>query len=247
MTARDQRGPAFYATGEQSPWRDLRAVLHPPYTAWHLSYVVLGAMVAPRVNWSTLGATLLAFLLAVGVCAHALDELRGRPLGTQISSRVLWGAAWTSLVGAVALGAAGLDRVGAGLVPFIAVGALLVLGYNLELFGGLLHTDLVFALGWGAFPVLTSAYAQSSSVSPSAVVLALAATLTSGAQRSLSTPVRLVRRHATAIEGTVSLDDGRTVPIDRRLLLAPSERALRAMSWAMMALAVAFVLARRGH
>ena len=247
MAARDAPGPAFYATGEQSTWRDLRAVLHPPYTAWHLSYVVLGAMVAPRVNWTTLVATLLAFLLAVGVCAHALDELRGRPLGTRIPSRTLWWAAWLSLIGAVALGVAGLERVGAGLVPFIVVGALLVLGYNLELFGGRLHTDLVFALAWGAFPVLTSAYAQSSSLSPSAVVLALAATLTSSAQRTLSTPVRLWRRHATSVEGTVTLDDGRSVPINRALLLAPSVRALRASSCAMMALAVAFVLARRGR
>ena len=52
-------GPAFYATGQRSAWRDVRAVLHPPYTAWHLSYVVLGAMIAPHVNWTTLIATLL--------------------------------------------------------------------------------------------------------------------------------------------------------------------------------------------
>ncbi len=247
MSRSDARGPAFYATGERAAWRDVRAVLHPPYTAWHLSYVVLGAMVAPRVNWTTLLATLLAFFLAVGVGAHALDELRGRPLGTRIPSRVLWGAASLGLIGAVALGVAGVDRVGAGLVVFIVVGAVLVLGYNLELVGGLVHTDLVFALAWGAFPVLTSAYAQSSSLSLSAVVLALAATFMSSAQRSLSTPVRLVRRRATSVEGAITLNDGRVESIDRRFLLAPSERALRAMSWAMMALAVAFVLARRGH
>jgi hypothetical protein len=197
-------------------------VLHPPYTAWHLSYVVLGAMVAPRVNWTTLLATLLAFFLAVGVAAHALDELRGRPLGTRIPSRVLWGASSLGLIGAVALGVAGVDRVGAGLVVFIVV-------------------------AWGAFPVLTSTYAQSTSLSLSAVVLALAATFMSSAQRSLSTPVRLVRRRATSVEGALTLEDGRVESIDRRFLLAPSERALRAMSWAMMALAVAFVLARRGH
>ena len=56
-------GPAFYATGQRSTWRDVRAVLHPPYTAWHLSYVVLGAMIAPRVNWTTLIVTLIAFLV----------------------------------------------------------------------------------------------------------------------------------------------------------------------------------------
>ena len=39
------------------------------------------------------------------------------------------------------------------LLPLIAVGAFLVLAYNLELFGGRFHTDLWFALAWGAFPV----------------------------------------------------------------------------------------------
>jgi hypothetical protein len=245
--ARNLEGPAFYATGTRGPWRDLRAVLHPPYTAWLLSYVVLGAMLAARVNWTTLLATLVAFFLAVGVCAHALDELRGRPLGTRIPSRALWVASVIGFVGAVALGVVGTSRVGAGLLVFIVVGAGLVFSYNLELFGGRVHTDLVFALAWGAFPVLTSAYAQSSKLSPSALVLALAASLISAAQRSLSTPVRRLRRQVTSVDGEMSFADGRVERIDRRMLMGPSERALRALSWAMMALAVSFVLARRGH
>ncbi|MHB8593760.1 MAG: hypothetical protein ACYDB3_05415, partial [Acidimicrobiales bacterium] len=73
--------PAFYAAA-RGGWRDWWTLLHPPYTAWHLSYVVIGSLIGPRVNWSTLGATVLAFFLAVGVAAHALDELQGRPLGT---------------------------------------------------------------------------------------------------------------------------------------------------------------------
>ena len=58
----------------------------PPYTAWHLSYVVIGASLAPHVYPTRLWATLAAFFLAVGVAAHALDELHGRPLGTAIPS-----------------------------------------------------------------------------------------------------------------------------------------------------------------
>ncbi len=121
--AKSLEGPAFYATGQRSPWRDMRAVLHPPYTAWHLSYVVLGAMIAPRVNWSTLIYTLLAFFLAVGIAAHALDELRGRPLGTALPSWLLSTAATLGLGGAVVFGAIGIGRVGYGLLAFIIVGA----------------------------------------------------------------------------------------------------------------------------
>jgi hypothetical protein len=245
--AKSVEGPAFYATGRRSTWRDLRAVLHPPYTLWHLSYVVLGAMVVRHVNWTTLFATLGAFFLAVGIAAHALDELRGRPLGTELPSGLLVGAAVVGLSGAVALGIWGISRAGAGLLIFIVIGTFFVLAYDLELFGGMVHTDLGFAVAWGAFPVLTSAYAQASSLSWSAVVLALFAALSSAAQRNLSSPVRALRRRVTSVEGEIRFADGTVRPIDRDFLLIPSERALRALSFAMMALAVAFVLAQRGH
>ena len=237
-------GPAFYATGRRSRWRDVRAVLHPPYTMWHLSYVVLGAVVATKVNWTTLAATLLAFFLAVGVCAHCLDELHGRPLATELSTRVLVIAAVMSFTSALALGVIGATRVGPGLVIFVVVGAALVLAYNLEWLGGLIHNDLGFALAWGAFPVLTSAFAQERRISVAAVVLALAAALLSGAQRSLSTPVRLVRRRVTSVHGEMTFDDGSVRSIDRASLLVPSERALRTLSWAVMAMALGLALVR---
>ena len=127
--------PAFYAA-RPGGWRDWWTILHPPYTAWHLSYVVIGATLAPSTDGFRLAATALAFFLAVGIAAHALDELHGRPLHTQVSGPVLVGVAALALAGALALGVAGVSRTGAGLVVFIALGPLLVLGYNLELLGG---------------------------------------------------------------------------------------------------------------
>ena len=62
--------------------RDWLTLLHPPYTVWHLSYVAIGAAVAGHLVLWRLGGTLLAFFLAVGIGAHALDELHGRPLRT---------------------------------------------------------------------------------------------------------------------------------------------------------------------
>jgi hypothetical protein len=247
VVTKSVEGPAFYATGRRSAWRDVRAVLHPPYTAWHLSYVVLGAMIAPHVNWATLVWTLLAFFLAVGIAAHALDELRGRPLGTELPSWLLSAAAAVGLGGAVVVGAIGVSRVGFGLLAFMVVGAFFVLAYDLELFHGLVHTDLGFAVSWGAFPVLTSAYAQTSTITWSAAVLAVAAALLSAAQRNLSNPVRMIRRRVTSIEGEITFADGTVRPIDRDFLLMPTERALRSLSIAMIALAVALVLVRRVH
>ncbi len=137
MAESDAR-PAFYAA-RPGGWRDWWTLLHPPYTAWHLAYVVLGATLAPRTDVVRLVGALLAFFLAVGVSAHVFDELHGRPLGTRISDRTLWTTAVASLAGAVALGLAGVGRVGLGLIVFIAIGPLLVLGYNLEAFGGRFH------------------------------------------------------------------------------------------------------------
>src|SRR6266498_4444158 len=100
MTIAPPRRPAFYAL-RPGGWRDLVTILHPPYTAWHLSYVALGAAVAPQFHAVRLWAALGAFFLAVGVAAHALDELRGHRLRTRLSDRTLALLALAGLGGAV--------------------------------------------------------------------------------------------------------------------------------------------------
>ena len=54
--------PAWYALAPGG-WRDYVTLLHPPYTAWHLSYAVVGGCLAPAVSWSRLGLAVLAFAL----------------------------------------------------------------------------------------------------------------------------------------------------------------------------------------
>ncbi|MBA3308441.1 MAG: hypothetical protein H0U28_00055, partial [Nocardioidaceae bacterium] len=186
-------GPAFYARsgGRAADWWTL---LHPPYTVWHLSYAVLGAAVAPHRDWVALAATVLAFFLAVGVAAHALDELNGRPLDTAISDQVLWVAAVLGLAGAAALGMAGVAWGAWALALFVPVGVVVVLGYNLELFAGRLHTDVGFAVWWGGFPVVVGYVAQQPPLDWTQLVAAggvtAAAAGTAYAQRILSTPAR---------------------------------------------------------
>ena len=244
MAEAEQR-PAFYAA-RPGGWRDWWTILHPPYTAWHLSYVVIGACLAPHTDATRLVATVLAFFFAVGVAAHALDELNGHPLRTRLPDRTLWVAAGASLVAAVVLGIAGIPRVGLGLVPFIAFGPVLVAGYNLELLGGRLHTDAGFAFSWGAFPTLTGYFAQAERLDFVALLAAAATFGLSYAQRSLSTPARLMRRKVTGVQGSLTLEDGTVRAVDARLLLDPLEKALRALSWSMVALAAGLAVARLG-
>ncbi len=235
--------PAFYAL-EWGAWRDYVTLLHPPYTLWHLSYVVLGAALAPTIRYDRLGATLLAFFLAVGIAAHALDELSGRPLRTAIPGRVLASLAALSLIGAIAIGIAGVALVSPWLLPFIIFGVFIVPAYNLEWLGGRFHSDLWFALAWGAFPFLTAYWASSETLRLSALAGAVAAFALSLAQRTLSSRVRTLRRKARAVQGTITYADGSTEEIDRRTLIAPDERALLLLAASVVALSVAVLLFR---
>ena len=236
----DTGRPAFYAL-TPGGWRDYWTLLHPPYTIWHLSYVVMGASLASVVNTRWLVETLLAFFLAMGVAAHALDELHGRPLGTRIPGAALWALAAIGLAGAVALGIDGAREVSPWIWVFIVTGVFLVLAYNLELFGGLIHSDVWFAMAWGAFPALTAFFAQTARIEPEAIALAAACATISAAQRALSTPVRRLRRDVATVEGVITSRDGEVEPIGAASLRAAPERALRWMSLAMPLLALAML------
>ena len=240
--------PAFYAL-RPGGWRDLVTVLHPPYTAWHLSYVGLGAAAAPQIHIDRLLATLAAFFLAVGVAAHALDELHGHPLKTRLSDRSLIALAAIGLGGAIGIGVVSLFTISATLAPFVVIGGFLVVAYNLELAGGRFHTDFWFAAGWGAFPALTSWWVNTLSLeSADAVAAGLLVAMgcfgLSVAQRRLSTPVRELRRRTTSLTGEQRLQDGTSVSLTVERIASPLDGALRALSWALVALAAGLVSLR---
>lgn len=243
----DDSAPAFYATPSfvhNKRAREWWTLAHPPYTLCHLSFVVVGACLQGPVNAARLGATLAAFFLAVGVGAHALDEMHGRPLATSIPTWQLVAASSAGLGGACALGVYGMLSVSRSLVYFIIIGVVIAIGYNLELFHGRLHNDAVFALGWGGFPVVTAYFAQHVTLDPVALTGALYATLISFAQRRLSTSARILRRSTSNVEGSITMLDGRTSPLTRARLLAPLEQALLFLCWASVLLAAALAFAR---
>jgi len=235
--------PAWYAL-ERGGWRDYVTLLHPPYTAWHLSYVVIGGCLAPVVAWERLGAVVAAFALAVGIGAHALDELNGRPLRTKIPDRVLVALAGVSIVGACAIGVVGALTFEAWLALLIPLGLFLVLAYNLELAGGRFHSDLWFGLAWGGFPVLNGYAAVAGDVRGVTALAAVFAVLLSLAQRALSSHVRYVRRRVIAVRGQLELADASTEPLDARRLTAPAETGLRLLAFATVVLAATLVAFR---
>ena len=234
---------AFYAL-RPGGWRDYVTLLHPPYTVWHLSYVVVGGCLAPTVPWGRLGLTVLAFALAMGVGAHALDELHDRPLRTTIPGAVLVALAVGTVAAACAIGIAVALDTTLWLLAFVAAGAFLVPAYNLELAGGRLHSDVWFALAWGAFPVLTAYVACAGTVRVEAVAAAAWATALSLAQRRLSTPIRRLRREVESVSGELLLAGGRREPLGQADLIAAPEAALRLLTAATVLAAVTLATLR---
>jgi hypothetical protein len=240
--------PAFYALAPGG-WRDLVTLLHPPYTLWHLSYVAFGAAAAPVVHLDRLGAALGAFFLAVGVGAHCLDELHGRPLGTRLPDEALVGLATAGLGGALLIGVAGCFVVSPSLAPLVVAGGFLVPAYNLELFGGRFHSDLWFAAAWGAFPALIGWWVNALAIHDLGNALAAAGVVLgcfwlSLAQRRLSTPVRELRRRTATVSGEQRLNDGTVRSLDAASLTAPLDGALRALSAAIPLLAAGLLALR---
>lgn len=223
--------PSFYArTGK--PRDDLVALLHLPYTAWHLAYVAIGASLAPGLDLLRLGGTLLAFFFGLGIGAHALDELHDRPLSTGLSRRTLWVLGWGGLAAGAAVAIAGAVVISPAVLGWGAAGVVLAAAYALE-WSRWIHSDLGFALSWAAFPVLVGYWAQTESVDLAALLVALAATAFALAQRRLSTPARHLRRRVDHAEARIGDDRW-----DKDLLLATWEGPLRLMAWGHVGLAL---------
>jgi demethylmenaquinone methyltransferase / 2-methoxy-6-polyprenyl-1,4-benzoquinol methylase len=238
--ARVSIAPAFYAL-QGGGWRDYWTLLHPPYTLWHLSYVLLGAALAPIPDPRIVAGSLVAFFLAVGIAAHSFDELQGRPLGTRIPSSVLVVLGSLGLIGAVALGVVAASQLGPWFLALVAIGAALVISYGLEI--PVVHSDVGFAVAWGGFPVVASAVANGAPVLAT-LAAAIGASLLSLAQRRLSTPVRRIRRKAATVAGSVRYRDGTVEEIDVARLIGAPESALRLLWLAIAAISIGTLLAR---
>ncbi|MBA3864841.1 MAG: hypothetical protein H0X42_00595 [Solirubrobacterales bacterium] len=244
----DQR-PAFYAL-RPGGWRDLVTVMHPPYTLWNVSNVAIGAAAAPNIYAVRLIAAMAAFFLAVGIGAHAMDELHGRPLGTQLSRRTLVGLSVGGMAGALAIGVVGIFVVSPTLIPLILFGAFIAPAYNLEWFGGHFHTDFWLAASWAGFSAFTGWWVNALGIHSlreaiAAAAAILACTFLVSVQRRLSTPVRELRRRTASLEGEQRMTDGTVRELDRATMSAPLDGALKGLAVAVPLLAV-FAVAAHG-
>ena len=244
---------AWYDIKKKGWLRDLLIILHPPYTLWHLCYVPIGAALAPEMNWATLGWTLLAFFLGMGIGGHCLDEICGRPLKTNVPGALLWTLAVVSVAGAIAVGVFVGVRETIWVIPCIVFGGFIVFAYNLEWARGFFHYDFWFGLAWGAFPAVTAYIAQTHTVSWGIAGVAVACLLYSMTQRVLSSHAREFRRRVRGIEGVYyhygdgpvcpgCADGGGILPLTTEVIIGPAEVALKFMTWTVVAAAIGLLL-----
>ena len=256
------KGVAWYDVKGSGALRDIFVLLHPPYTAWHLSYVPIGAAMAPVMNWSLLGWTVLAFFMGMGIAGHCLDELNGRPLKTTLPTWLLCGLTGLGLGGAVAIGIIIGATETVWVIPCIVFGGFIVFAYNMELPTkfmkkdfiwcllptGFFHRDIWFGVAWGAFPVVTAYVAQAHTLSLEASLLALFALLYSMAQRKLSMQSRFWRRKVSWLNGyyrqIVQENTELQKPITKELITSPYDLSLKLLNGAVVAVAIGLIVMR---
>ncbi|MFQ5948440.1 MAG: hypothetical protein ACE5KX_06235, partial [Acidimicrobiia bacterium] len=177
-----------------------------------------------------------------GIAAHALDEWRGRPLRTRLSDGALLTLGLGGFAAALGVAVAGSFVISPWVFAWAVPGILLAAGYVLE-WHHRLHSNLGFAMTWGAFPVLVGYWAQAETIAGTAVAMGAAVTVLSLAQRALSTPARFVRR--SAVDASVTLDvDGGDETWDRDRLLATWEWPLKLLTATVVLLAISLLAIR---
>lgn len=156
-------------------WIDL---MYWPYTLMFLSFGIIGFMIAPIQNWQLLPLGLLVLFLGVGVLAHCFDELKGRPLGTNIPEDHLKAVIISSIITLSVVTLALTLTYSYFILPLFLLSGSIVIVYNLELFSGRFHNDMIFILGFGIMPQFL-AYFVSSLVFPSLSIIIIMIALSS--------------------------------------------------------------------
>ena len=168
-----------------------------PYTGMCISFTIIGAMLAPAIDWERVAAITLIYGLALGVSAHAADSLgsrKNKPWGNYFSRSELWLLLILSLAIAYSIGIYYIIFH----VPLLLVIAVLegffVFAYNFELFKGFLHNDLTFVFSWGALPVLGGYIMQTNGVGTFPIIVSVGAALVSYLHIKISRPYKELRR-----------------------------------------------------
>ena len=139
-----------------------------PYTGMCVSFTILGSMLAPTITWDRVAAVSLIYGLALGISAHAADNLgsKKKPWGMYFNSKGLWMMVALGLIVAYSIAAYYIIYYVPNLLAVGVLEGFFVFAYNLELFRGRLHTDGCFIFSWGILPVFAGYIMQTNTFGP---------------------------------------------------------------------------------
>ena len=198
----------WYFVAPGSKLGDVYNILHLPYTAMVLAFVLAGGVTAPQVHLDRIGAALAAYFVGLGIGAHALDqlELGGSRYVEMLSGRELAIMAVLGLCGAAAIGLYYALAVTAWLLPLIGAGLFFAVAYPLpsRMGNGLFHNELSFSFAWGFLPFVTGYFVESAMLTPFAIGAGAVAALAAAVEIRMSRRARAARKEglpAVAFEG----------------------------------------------
>ena len=216
-----------------------------------LSYVLIGAVLAPVIYSDRVGITLLAYFLGLGLSAHALNELHAAHWTGKLGRMELTVVFVLPLVGALALGVYGMLKLFSvsesvfapvALMIFVIVETFFLFAYNTDAFNGRFHSDLWFAFSWAALPTLISYYVNALTITPEALLVSLAMAATAGIEINLSRWCKDFRRRSSLTE--LQFADGTHQSMSTVELVARPEKALKLIVVAVDAIAIGLIIYR---
>jgi hypothetical protein len=193
----DRRSEWFVPTFGPLKLRIAVGLLFLPYTGMVLAFTVIGAMLAPTLVWSRVGAIVLIYFFGLGIAAHALDALGSggiKPWGEHFSRGQLKAAALLALLVAYGIGLYYILFVTPWLGMIAVLEGFFLFAYNLEWFAGRFHTDRSFAFSWGVLPTLAGFVIQTHRLSIPAVIVAVAMGALSLVEINASRPYKEMKR-----------------------------------------------------
>ncbi|HXQ93225.1 MAG TPA: hypothetical protein VN739_09500 [Nitrososphaerales archaeon] len=234
--------PSWYSLDGRGTLSDIVNLIHPPYTLWHLSYIVIGIALSPVIHADRSIAVLVSYFLGLGIGAHALDETMGNPLQTKLSKGRLYLIGFSSLTAAISIGLYYVFTVSLLILPIILAEVFFALAYNLEAFDKRFHNTFVFALSWGVLPFFTGYFINSLSLSVGVLAASVGIGLLTYVQRTLSLQARSIRRNIKSPIQKLKLENGEEINVTGKDLISPAEKSLKALTLMIFVFAIALLL-----
>ena len=169
-----------------------------PYTGMCLSFVVLGGLLNPNINFERLFAICIIYFMSLGVAAHIADNMGSKkikPWGEVFSKKQSWLIIISSLFVSYSLGIYYIVYF----TPLLLIVAILegffLFAYNFELFGGFFHTDFWFSFSWGVLPCLAGFVIQTNSITITSILVSSFTFILSYIEIKLSRPYKKYKRN----------------------------------------------------